>query len=68
MKLRFIKLGKKDRFVVRGPFTEDSLNLSHLLFEMGYKPASFVGYWVHVVLWRRKKKKIAKETKPVLSK
>ena len=68
MKLRFIKPERKDRFVVRGPFTEDSLNLSHLLIEMGYKPTSFLGYWIHVVLWRRKKKKIAKETKTVLSK
>ena len=68
MRLRFIKPQRKERFVLRGPFTEDSLNISHVLIEMGYKPAGVLGYWIHVIVWRRKKRESEKVTKTVLSK
>jgi hypothetical protein len=54
MRIRFIKPQKQERFMVRGPFTEDTLNLSHLLIDMGYRPCGLVKFWLHVLFWKRK--------------
>lgn len=56
MRTRFIKEGIKNRMVVRGPFTEDTVQVSKYLVSCGYKPATFVEYWKHVLLWWRKPK------------
>tara|TARA_R110002020_G_scaffold12409_6_gene45520 strand:- start:24526 stop:24711 length:186 start_codon:yes stop_codon:yes gene_type:complete len=61
MKIRFIRPEEGQRFMVRGPFTEDTLNLSHVLIDMGYVPVGFVKFWIHVFFWRRKSRKAKKD-------
>jgi len=56
MKLRFVKPGSRSRLVVRGPFTEDILDVGVKLEEMGFKPATFLQFLKHVLFWRKSAK------------
>ncbi len=61
MKLRFIKPLEQSRFMVRGPFTEDSIFLSQRVIDLGYSPATFPQYWKHVFFWRLQRRKLRKK-------
>ena len=56
MRTRFIKDYVKNRMVIRGPFTEDTVMVSKYLVSSGYKPVTLVGYWKHVLFWWKKPK------------
>jgi hypothetical protein len=56
MKLRFIKPGSRSRLVVRGPFTDDMLDVGVKLEEMGFKPATCLQFLGHLLFWRKPKK------------
>jgi hypothetical protein len=53
LRTRYIKPGVRNRFVVRGPFTEDFVHVSKFMIASGFKTATFLQYWKHVVFWRR---------------
>ncbi len=53
MRVRFIKSGVRNRFVIRGPFSEDFVHVSEYMIASGFQPATFLQYWKHVVFWRR---------------
>jgi hypothetical protein len=57
MKSRFVRHGERQRFMIRGPFTEDTLDLSQWLISTGYKPVGIVRYFIHVFFWKRWKLK-----------
>tara|TARA_B100000519_G_scaffold48285_2_gene38908 strand:- start:508 stop:672 length:165 start_codon:yes stop_codon:yes gene_type:complete len=50
--------------MVRGPFTEDTVHLSKYLISSGYKPATLVQFWKHVLFWKWGAKKARKATSP----
>jgi hypothetical protein len=54
MRTRFIKPGKRNRMVIRGPFTDDTITISKYILSSGYKAATIVQFWLHVVFWNRK--------------
>ena len=56
MRTRFIKDYVKNRMVIRGPFTEDTVMISKYLVSSGYKPVTFIEYWKHVFFWWKKPK------------
>jgi hypothetical protein len=66
MRTRFIKPECKNRMVIRGPFTEDTVTVSKYIVSAGYKPATFIEYWKHVLFWWRKPKE--KRVKPTQKK
>lgn len=54
MRTRFIKPGKRNRMMVRGPFTDDTITVSKYLLSSGYQAATFIQFWLHVIFWKRK--------------
>jgi hypothetical protein len=58
MRTRFIKEYVKNRMVVRGPFTEDTVQISKYLVSSGYKPVTLLEYWKHVLFWWKKPKSL----------
>ena len=64
MRTRFIKPNVRNRIMVRGPFTEDTVHLSKYLISSGYKPATLVQFWKHVLFWKWGAKKARKATPP----
>ena len=54
MRTRFIKPGKRNRMMIRGPFTDDTITVSKYLLSSGYQAATFIQFWLHVIFWKRK--------------
>lgn len=58
MRTRFIKPGKRNRMLIRGPFTDDTITVSKYLLGSGYQAATFIQFWLHVVFWKREKARL----------
>ena len=56
MKLRFVKPNSRSRLVVRGPFTDDLIDVAVKLDEMGFKPVTFLQFLKHALFWRKSAK------------
>ena len=60
MRLRMIRPGTRERFVMRSPLvTTLALVLDYFKLHKkadGWQEATFLGYWKHVALWRRAKR------------
>jgi len=61
MKLRFTKPLSRSRFMVRGPFTEDSIFLAQRVIDLGYSPVTFLEFWKHVFFWRLQRRRLQKK-------
>ena len=62
MRVRFTKPGVRNRFVIRGPFSEDFVHISKYMIASGFSTATFLQYWKHVVFWRRSGKQEIEKT------
>lgn len=56
MRARFITRGERSRVMIRTNSTKALCKLSESIVGLGYEEVGFVGFWVHVVLPRRKSK------------
>ena len=59
MKIRFIKVGQKDRVMVRTNTCEELLAAKDFAFKRGLTKVGLVKFWMHVLFWWRKDKKKA---------
>jgi len=54
MRTRFIKPGERNRMMIRGPFTDDTIIIARYILNSGYEAATFIQFWGHVIFWKRK--------------
>ena len=57
MKVRFIKVGKKDRMMVRTNICEEIVSVKGYAFRRGYVGVGLVKFWLHVLFWWKKPRK-----------
>ena len=47
--------------MIRGPFTEDTLEVSKKVIDLGYQPATLLQFINHILFWRLQRKRQAKK-------
>ena len=57
MKIRFIKVGQRDRVMVRTNSCEELIAAKNHIFKRGFAKVGLVKFWMHVIFWWRKAKK-----------
>lgn len=55
MRLRYILEGERTRVLLRGPATEDLLEIGNSISARGMKLVGIVGYFKHILFWWSKK-------------
>jgi len=57
MKIRFIKVGQKDRLMIRTNVCEEIIAGNEHAKKRGLQAVGLVGFWKHVLFWWKKRNK-----------
>ena len=47
--------------MIRGPFTEDTIEVAKQILDLGYQPATFLQFINHILFWRLQRRRQAKK-------
>ena len=64
MRTRFIKPGARNRMMIRGPFTDDTITISKHILGSGYEAATLLQFWGHILFWKRRARLQRKKDQP----